>query len=218
MLIDVLVVCFFIGSVILGYKMGFVKCMFRFSSGILSLLFAIEFYKPFSEFMLKTKLFYSIRDNIRGNVLGILSNVEIKSKGDIGKFVLDKMFIPNPMKESVLNDIGNGFGVSDSARIAEIIGSRVSTVIVRLISVILIFLLIRILFFVLRLVLERVFCLPILKQINEVFGLVLGAIEGIFVIYIILSVVVVIDNKWIIYLINNSFITPILVYLRNFLR
>ena len=212
MLVDILIVGFFLGSLILGYKMGFVKSMFKFFSGILSLIFAIEFYKPFSELMLKTQLFYSIRDNIRSNVLGILGNIQIKPKVDVSKLVLDKMFIPNPMKESVLNDIKNSVNIENSSQIAEIIGSRVSAIIVQLISVILIFLLIRILFFVLKILLERVFCLPILKQINKVFGLVLGGIEGIFVVYILLSIVVVMDNRAIIEAINNSFVTKYLYY------
>ncbi len=212
MFIDVLMVALIIGSLIIGYKMGFIKCMFRFFSGVLSFLFAIEFYKPFSRFMLNTNLFYSIKGKIQSNVLDILGNLVIKSKDELGKVVLDRMFIPNPIKESIVDDVQKSISISDNSRIAELVGDKVGTVIIQLISIILIFVLVRILFFILRLVLERVVSLPILKQINKVAGLVIGLIEGVFLVYIVLSIIFIIDNKAIIESINNSVIAKYLYY------
>ena len=212
MVSDVIVVVFLVCSVILGYKTGFIKSVFKFFSGIASLILAIEFYKPFSEFMLKTVLAGNITAKIYENILGIIPNVQINSKGDISNLILDKTSIPNPMKESILNSMPQNINLVDNAQIAKLISTKMSAIIIQLISVILIFIIVRIILWIAKIILERVCRLPILKQINKFIGLGVGFIQGMFIIYIVLGILVVAKNDFIIGAINNSTITNYLYY------
>ena len=212
MFIDVLIVAIILGSVVLGYKIGFVKSIFRFCSGLLSMLFSISFYGPFSEFMLKTSLFSSVKDKIASNVLRMLADTPITSKIDINNLILDKMFIPNPIKESILKDVGTSVKLVDSSSVAELIGNKLGTIVISLISVILVFVLVRFLLFVLKILLDKIFCLPVLKQVNGAAGLVLGAVEGIFLVYIILSIVFIMNNQTIISAIDKSILANYFYY------
>lgn len=214
MISDLIVVAFLIGSVILGYKTGFIKSVFKFFSGIISLFLAIGFYKPFSEFMSNTALASNIYEKISMNVykLIIVPDVQINSRGDVSNLILDTMHIPNPMKESILDSMPQNVAIIDNNQICRLISGKLTTIIVQLISVILLFILVRVALWVVRIILDRIFKLPILNQINKLVGLGLGFIQGMFVIYIVLGVLVVLKNNFIINTINNSYITNYLYY------
>ena len=212
MVIDILLIAIVIFAIILGYQTGLIKMVFKFFSGILSLILAMELYKPFSNIMLTTNLFYSIKSKIQANILNMLPNVTINTKEDIGSLILDKMYMPNPIKESILDSMPQNINLINNAKIAEIISAKIGTIVIELLSVILIFLIVTILMWIARILLEKIVNLPILKQINKAAGLVLGGIQGIFIIYLILSIFVVIDSMTVQNYIDASIITKYLYY------
>lgn len=212
MLIDIVLIAIVTLFIIIGYKAGLVKTVFKLFSGILSLILAMEFYKPFARFMLKTNMFYSINLKIQTNILKILPDVTINTKEDVGSLILDKTYIPNPMKESIIDSLPENVNLINNSKIAEVIGTRISTLVVELLSVILIFLIVRFLIWVARKILEGIIKLPILKQINKAGGVVLGAVQGIFIVYVLLSIVVVLNNATILGCIDHSIITKYLYY------
>ena len=145
MLIDIILIAILVLAFVIGYKTGLVKTLFKFFSGILSLILALEFYKPFSKFMLGTNLFYNIKSKIQINVANMLPSVTVNTKEDVGNLILDKTYIPNPMKESILNSMPDNVNLINNTKIAEMISTKMATIIIELSSVILIFLIVRLL-------------------------------------------------------------------------
>ena len=164
--------------------------------------------------MLNTVLASNINEKIYESIykMVIVPNLQINSRGDIAQLILDKMYIPNPMKESILNSMPQNITIIDNNQITRLISNKLSTIIMQLISVILIFILVRIILWFARIILDRIFKLPILNQINKLAGLGLGFIQGMFVIYIVLGVLVVFKDYFVIDAINNSLITNYLYY------
>jgi uncharacterized membrane protein required for colicin V production len=174
---------------IIGLKNGFLYSVFRLFSYILSVVFAIKFYPILSSMLLKTVIYTNIKTAI---VKGIVKQQSVSvstGKGESAQAFIDKLKLPDFIKDSIIENVTKKdiFGVQ---KILDAIGSEIATLVINILSVILIYVIIRFVLVFARVIIKTIAKLPVFKQLDKTGGLVLGAIEGIFVVYILCAVLI----------------------------
>ncbi|MBP5426381.1 MAG: CvpA family protein [Clostridiales bacterium] len=212
MISDVLVVGIVLISIVSGYRKGFIKAVFRIFSKIASLVLAIKFYKPLAHIIANRAFFSEFTARISSKITRMLSGASIASDDDLAGEILDSMHIPNTIKESVITDLPYDVNSMDKSQIIEVIASKLGTAMLYIFCVVAIFLVTRLVFLIMRNILDKIFYLPLLKQLNKVAGLLFGSVEGFLAAYIVMSIAALINSEVILSNIECSLIAKHLYY------
>lgn len=163
LIIDIVIIAIVVLSIFLGYKKGLVALSIQLFAFIIAVLITFILYQPVTNFIV--------------NATGIdeaIQNAILEKANDI---IQEDSEMSNTIVEEVKNDM-----LPETAR-------TISINIITFVVVILLFLIVKIgLRFVTALA-NVVTKLPILKQANEVGGIVYGFIRGLLIIYVILLVI-----------------------------
>lgn len=163
LIIDIVIIAIVALSIFLGYKKGLVALSIQLFAFIIAVLITFILYQPVTNFIV--------------NATGIdeaIQNAILEKANDI---IQEDSEMSNTIVEEVKNDM-----LPETAR-------TISINIITFVVVILLFLIVKIgLRFVTALA-NVVTKLPILKQANEVGGIVYGFIRGLLIIYVILLVI-----------------------------
>lgn len=196
-ILDIIVVAIIAINIFVCYKKGLVNLAVGLIAVFAAIILAIIFYKPVSNLIIEnTELDEKIKEAIIENFSAeVPENAEVKYTGPI-----------NYIEQYVDNTINKTQN--------EIVYDTAETMAVKLINVgslLGIFLIVRILLFALTFVADAITSLPILKQLDDVGGILYGIIKGLLIIYVILAiaffVVNVTANSTITNAISNSYIT-----------
>lgn len=210
LIIDIVAICFLIVSALVAYYKGFVKTFFGFVSVVLSILLACCFSKPLATHI---KSSTEIDEWIVESVVNVGNNTSLEDKdftilsgdsisGEIiveeksneaGNSLSDKNVIEfiETLPESVegiinLEDIKNQTLLN--------VANKISDVVINILAWIIIYFAVRIVVAVITAIFDGIMNLPILKSINNLAGLVIGFIVGIFRIYLLLAIIYFITN------------------------
>ncbi len=186
---DIGVVVIILIFTIIGLKNGFLYSVFRLLSYILSVIFAIKFYPVLSEMLQKTTIY----DNIKKAVIdGIIRQQGVNAASiqkKTAQSIVDSLKLPGFIKDSILENVGKK-DVLGLQKILDAVGSEIATLVINILSVILIYLIIRFGLIFVRVIIKAISRLPVFKQLDRAGGIVLGAIEGIFVVYILCALLI----------------------------
>lgn len=195
-LIDVIVIAVLFLSAFIGYKRGFVKTIIGFASFFVALGVAMMFYKPLGIILTeKTTIDEWIVEN--------LERINSKESGDSTEIVPQEQMAENSSKELSLTDAFNKLPGAlvekidfedTKAKVKHEIATKVSELIMNLLSLISIFLVVKVTLFIAELLLGGLVKMPVLKQINEILGMSLGAIMGFVEIYVAFAVITFISS------------------------
>lgn len=186
---DIAVLIIILVFTLIGIKNGFLYSVFRLLSYILSVIFAIKFYTILSSMLQKTIIY----TNIKAAVVNGIINQQAKNVATIkersAQTIVDGLKLPNFIKESILEKVSNKdiFGVQ---KILDAVGSEIATLVINILSVILIYIIIRIALVFARVIIKTISRLPVFKQLDKTGGFVLGALEGILIVYILCAVLI----------------------------
>ena len=211
MISDVLVIGIMVIFIMAGYKIGFVKAMFRIFSKVISLVMAVRFYRPVTDIIRGSTFFSELLSEIRGRIKFILGDGNITG-GDVAGIILDKMHVPDTIKVSVLRDLPYNINAMDKADVIDAIASKIGGAILQVLGMIAVFIVVRVALFMVRVILDKVFHLPVLNQVNKLAGLIFGTIEGVIAVYIAMSIVVIINSDKIVASIDHSLIARYFYY------
>lgn len=202
-------------SAFVSYKKGFTKTFIKLISFFVAIILALLLYKPMAQFLKDNT---QIDEWIVTNIVRINSEKEeenIESKEEINE---------KSIQETIDNLPQN---IKDSIGIEEIKDQAVETVtenlvnsILNIISMIGIYVIARLILVIVCFVLDGIMQIPVLKQINELLGLVLGILLGIIQIYTICAIITflaqIVDLNSIVEYINSSLIAK-MMYNNNLL-
>ncbi|MHB8065743.1 MAG: CvpA family protein [Ruminiclostridium sp.] len=184
---DIAVLIIIVVFTIIGLKNGFLYSVFRLLSYILSVIFAIKFYPVLSSMLQKTVIFTNIKTAV---VEGIIKQ-QSENVSEIGttKSIVDGLKLPSFLKASILENVTKKdiFGVQ---KILDAVGSEIAMLVINILSVILIYVIIRFALIFARIFIKAIARLPVFKQLDKTGGLILGAIEGIFIVYILCALLI----------------------------
>ncbi len=205
-IIDLIVIAILLLSIFLGYKKGLIGVAFKILSFIIAIIITLILYRPVSNYIINNTEFAKTIEN---TITEKLSTTNIE-EGKIDETSTD---LPNVVVNYINNEIVSTVNETGEA-LVQIVAKDLSQTIINLIVVIAIFLITRLLLLFAKAILSAVAELPIIKQFNEVGGIIYGILRGILLIYVLLAIISLIlpmlDKTAILGAINNSIITKIL--------
>lgn len=161
-LIDIVLIAIILLSAFLGYKKGLVKLGTKLFAGIIAIIVTIIIYKPVSGIIInKTQIDEQIRDTIIQNT--IIQNTS--------KAIDDKN-----MSNAITNQIENEMLPNEAENISKGVVSAITAIILFVVVKVVLSIAISLLDFVAK--------LPILKQFNEMGGIIYGLLRGILIVCI----------------------------------
>ena len=200
--LDIVVVAILALNIILGYKKGLINVVFNILAFFIAIIITFILYKPVSNFIINNT---EIDDKIKQT---IIENSKKEDNSDN-----EKTESSNIIQKYVEDSIKNAEEDAKEKTI-ELVANTISIRGVEILTGILLFIVTRLILIVLGFITKFVANLPLIKQFNEIGGVLYGLLKGLLIIYIILTImffVVSINQKGIISeTIENSYITKIL--------
>lgn len=203
-LIDVIMVAILLLNIIIGYKRGLVNAIVSIVAFLIAIIATLILYRPVSNIIINnTQIDDKIREVIIHNNTNEEKNEETNEETE--EPVGIQKYIVKQMEETA----------SDSKEYAiEAVADTISIEAVQILTAIILFIAIRIIIVFLKFLTNSIANLPIIKQFNELGGVLYGLIKGLIIIYVILTIlffVVSINGNGIISnAIENSYITKFL--------
>ena len=202
-ILDVIIILIFLASAFLGYKKGLVNVIFNVLAFFIALVITFILYKPVTNLIINNT-------NLDEKISSIIDeNGTIKSEETESEDKNDNKYIEKYVKDIAIDKANN---------VVEDISITLSKNIVGIIVIIGLFIISRIALILLKFVFNSIAELPLIKQFNEIGGLLYGILRGIMVVLIILAILFFIvsisNNKLIAELIDTSIITKI-IYANN---
>lgn len=199
-LMDLIIIAILVLSIIMGYKKGLINVVFNIFAFFIALIATIILYRPVANIIINnTEIDEKIKSAIINNTTEEKQSEESSSNTGMQKYIEDA--IKNTADEA-------------KSQVIETVANTVSIRAVEILTSIILFIVIRAVLIVLKVFTQAIANLPLIKQFNELGGVVYGIAKGLIIVYIILTImyfVVSINGKGnISEAINNSYITKIL--------
>ena len=209
-----LIVIIIIGlTALVGYKKGFIKTAFGFASFFVALILTIILYKPVMGIIKENTGFEAILTEYLYELDSKSENtqaLELESGEIIEVSNEEKSYFEN-LPDTVMDFIGID-EIKENAK--NTIIQKIVDFVLKLLSIVIVYITIRLILFILVLVLDLIAKLPVLKQFNEIMGLIIGIVLGFIRVYAILAVVTLVGSipatSGITVMINNSLIASFL--------
>ena len=173
-IVDIVIIAILALSVIMGYKKGLINVIFNIFAFLLAIIITLVLYKPVSNIIIEnTDIQAKIETAIIENTKGEENKKEEKTENGIQKYIENTM--QNAEEDA-------------KSKAIEVVAKDVSTKCIEIITALILFVITRIILIVLKFLTETLANLPIVKQCNEIGGLLYGVIKGILIIYVILTI------------------------------
>ena len=174
LIVDIVIIAILALSIIMGYKKGLINVIFNIFAFLLAIIITLVLYKPVSNIIIKnTDIQEKIETAIIENTKGEENKKEEKTENRIQKYIENTM--QNAEEDA-------------KSKAIEVVAKDVSTKCIEIITALILFVITRIILIVLKFLTETLANLPIVKQCNEIGGLLYGVIKGILIIYVILTI------------------------------
>jgi uncharacterized membrane protein required for colicin V production len=178
--IDLIVIAFILLSTFLGYKKGLIGVAFKIVSFIIAVVIALILFKPVSGLIIEKT---DWDENIENVIYEKIAGTSIEQGEEIKEEETDlPSVIVNYINDGIENTIQEA-----KTNIAETVSKDFAKNVIQIITLIAIFIIARILLIFAKVLLEAIAELPLVKQFNEVGGILYGLLRGIFVILVLLA-------------------------------
>ena len=177
MIVDIIILAIIILSIILGRHKGLTVCLVNFFSLIIALVVALMAYKPISNHLYETSIGENLKQVIKQNIP--MSEEDFQ--------VSDDSILPDGMKNYINTQTQNVNTTKDEA--IENVSTELSKEIINIVSFVIVFIVVRLALLVVKIVSKIITKLPILKQIDHLGGAIVGAVEGIIIVYFIFAII-----------------------------
>lgn len=155
-IIDVVLIAIVLLSAFLGYKKGLVKLGAKLFAGIIAIILTIIVYKPVSGMIIKnTNIDEKIKDTMIQNATD----------------VIDKNV---PVENNITNQVANNILPEQAENLSKNVVYAVTAVVLFIVAKIILSIVISLMDFIAN--------LPILKQFNEVGGIIYGLVRGVLIV------------------------------------
>jgi len=194
LIFDIILVAILLLCIFLGYKKGLIKVGVKLVAFLVAVIVTIILYHPIANLVIKNT---QIDENIESFIIDHMTQEQIENEdGNVATYV--KNYAQNAVIEA-----------QNSA--AQMMAKSVSENVIGIAVMIVLFLVVRIGIVLIGAIVDAIANLPILKQFNELGGILYGTLKGLFIIYVILAIIFFISSlngiDTITEAINNSFIT-----------
>lgn len=190
-LLDLIVLAIIALSTFIGYKKGLIKVAFGLVSFILAIVISVVLYKPVSNFIIN---YTPIDDYIEETISTRLDSSQIT-------------------KEETENIVSNYYNNIKNAS-TTVVADGISKTIVNISCMIIVFFISKLVLLLFKFLGDLISKLPLIKQANNIGGLIYGLLRGFILIYGVLALIAIvspiIDINNLVSKINNTIITNIM--------
>lgn len=205
-LVDIIVLLVLAGFVFVCARRGFIDCFFEFITTIIAFLAALLFTKAV---VLATGGLFGLQDVMANSLEGAFVKIngfdtEISAVGM--EAALEAKNVPGFLVRLIVNTFGN-----DTLPLGTTIATVAGGAVARLATMLIVFAILyaivwSVLFFVRKILNALAKKITLVSRVNTILGGVAGFIEGILIIYAVLSVLSLIPSEGIMTYLNNSII------------
>lgn len=199
-IVDIILILILSLNIFIGYKKGLINVIFSILAFLIAIVLTFILYKPIAKIIIhNTQIDNIIREAIINN------NSEKEDLKEETETNAIKKYINSKAKETEDNI---------KAKTIETIADVVAIKVVEIITGIALFVVIRIILIFLKFLFEAISELPIIKQFNELGGVIYGLLKGLILIYLVLTTLFIITSikgkNIVIEKIEESYITKFL--------
>lgn len=188
---DIVLIAIITASVIISKRRGFLKSSYTVLSLIISAVLIVTLQQPFTEYLSSSALGQTVREKVEEQVLGISEEemAEIEDTEDaetavkVGEMMGLPVFLMDFLDEKLEKQAEAVETMKNDA--LTVLTDTVTEVILKIASIILLFLLVRVGVFLLLRLLDLIFKFPLLSGVNSFLGMMIGAFNGLLIVYII---------------------------------
>ena len=179
--IDIVIVTILLLCIFLGYKRGLANSILNIVSFILAIVIAVILYKPVTDWIVQNT---QIDESLENAIVESLSG-KVNEEGTISEEETD---LPKDMINYINGTIQEV--VTETKDTAVVAAShQISITIIQAGVAILVFILAKIILIVVKILTKFVTNIPIIKQVNEIGGLLYGILQGMILIWILLALI-----------------------------
>lgn len=200
-IIDIAIVAIIGLSIFSGYKKGLIGVAFKILSFLVAIVLAFILSKPVGNYIIENTQF---DDNIRNTIQETLSakdieNIENSEESNMPEIITN--YITKQVKEAT---------EAAQNEVAVLVSVNLTQTIINAICFIVIFIVARIVLFFLKFLAEAIAEIPLIKQFNELGGVLYGVLKGFFMVYLFFAIVSllvpIVSMTEFLEIINSSFI------------
>jgi uncharacterized membrane protein required for colicin V production len=197
MIVDLIIGVIIILFLIIGYKKGLVFCLINLATFIVAIVLAFALCSPVAELVKNTT---EIDENMKSFIVSHMpggEEIDLKANEQL----------PEPIRNAIDDSVTSINEAKEKA--IDATATEITNNVLKAICFVAIFFLVKILMLVLKVV-SRIFTkIPVIEQINTLGGMIVGALEGLILVYVIFGVISLISpmltNTAIVDSINDSF-------------
>lgn len=188
---DVVLIAIITASVIISKKRGFIKSSYTVLSLIISAILIVTLQQPFTDYLSKSALGQTVRERVEEQVLGVsedeIAEIEDTEDAETAVKVGEMMGLPVFMMEFLDEKLEKQAAAVETMKndALTVLTDTVTEVILKIASIILLFLIVRLAVFLILRLLDLIFKFPILSSVNSFLGILIGALNGLLIVYII---------------------------------
>ena len=186
-IVDLILIAFFILFIFLGYKKGLTGSLIKLCSFVIALILALVLFKPVGN---------AIKDNTQldENIKNTVVETFIK------KDASEEENMPNDLIENISSEIENA-----TTEVVDTTAQSISDTIINIGAGIIVVRVARLLLIIVSIFAKQIVQLPIIGLVDKVGGIAYGAVEGIVIIYIVLGLISLTSLIWV----NNAVVIAI---------
>ena len=173
-ILDIILVAIIALNVFICYKKGLVKLAVGLIAVLVSVILAVLLYKPVSNIIINnTELDEKIKSAITENFVNEEETTEETEDNGFMKYI--EKYVEDPVNKTKNEIVIEASGV-------------IATKLIDIIAMVSIFIVARLVLILLTFVTDMITALPILKQFNELGGILYGLIKALLIIYVLLAI------------------------------
>lgn len=179
--LDLVIIALILLSTFLGYKKGLIGVAFKIVSFIIAIIITLILYRPVANLIIEHTTW---DETIENTIYEKLSGTQIEEGEKINK---DETDLPGV----VVNYINDGIETTvkqAQENVSQIVAKNLTQSIIQILTMLIIFAITRLLLLFAKVILEAVAELPIVKQFNEMGGILYGILRGLILVFLLLAI------------------------------
>ncbi len=185
--VDLIIILIFAVCIFNGYRKGLVKSLLKLLTSVLAIIIAIALHKPLVDFVITST---TIDDNIQLSIEKMI-NQNNDDNETSKEMVSEDSSMPKPIINYLNTNLKDTVEAQKQQAITEV-SKNTAKIIVNIGCIIIIYILSKIILKILTVFIDIFAKIPVIKQFNELGGIIYGILEALIIILIVLTLISVI--------------------------
>ena len=187
-IVDLIIIAIVLLFIIVGYKKGLTGSLIKLLSFAIAVVLALILYKPVANTIIQRT---QIDENLENAIITTFrsqENNQIKQEKKQSN-------MPDTIVNNINTQIDEATAEAKNA-IVENTAMKTTKTIINIGSGILIYIIVRFILFIISIFAKQITKLPIIKQMDKTGGIIYGILEGMVIVYILLSIISLLSVIW----------------------